>query len=370
MNRSRFLALAVAAVIVLCGALYLGSRQNSAPPSVQGTAFLPKLGTELGSVTELDIRKGSPAPGVTLQRSGEQWTIAQRGGYPADDSKVRRFLLSLGDAKIVEAKTADPANFPLVGLDDPAKPGASGTEITLVAADGKHIVIIGKPIGEGNFVRRGGENQSYSVQPGIFADAEPRSWIDSKLIDVSTSTIQSVELKPSSGAGYVLHRIKGGDGFALEGKPPAGRKLLDANALAPSPSALSGLDADDVSAASSLDFSKPSQAIFTLSDGGVVTITGAPAGDKRWIEVQATKSPALAAKAQNRAFEIASYRYDAIFRPLDQLLVAKEEPKASAKGAGGAAAKGAARQPAAGKSAKGTAGVRPPAPQSSAAPPP
>ncbi len=30
------------------------------------------------------------------------------------------------------------------------------------------------------------------------------------------------------------------------------------------------------------------------------------------------------AKAQDRAFEVASYRYDAIFRPLDQLLVPKE----------------------------------------------
>ena len=47
-------------------------------------------------------------------------------------------------------------------------------------------------------------------------------------------------------------------------------------------------------------------------------------GDKRWIEVQSSKDTALAAKAQNRAFEVASYRYDAIFRPLDQLLVPKE----------------------------------------------
>ena len=37
--------------------------------------------------------------------------------------------------------------------------------------------------------------------------------------------------------------------------------------------------------------------------------------------MQASKDAALNAKAAGRAFEIASYRFDAIFRPLEQLLV-------------------------------------------------
>ena len=48
-----------------------------------------------------------------------------------------------------------------------------------------------------------------------------------------------------------------------------------------------------------------------------------PVGDKHWIKVQADKDAALAAKAKDRAFEVAGYRYDAIFRPLEQLLVAE-----------------------------------------------
>ena len=88
--------------------------------------------------------------------------------------------------------------------------------------------------------------------------------------------------------------------------------------------ALSDVRAEDVAKASDIDFSKPTQAIFTLSDGNVLTLTGTAIGDKRWIEIQATKDAALAAKTQNRAFEVASYKYDAIFRPLDELLVPKE----------------------------------------------
>jgi hypothetical protein len=51
-------------------------------------------------------------------------------------------------------------------------------------------------------------------------------------------------------------------------------------------------------------------------------------GEKRWIQVAAPKSAVLSAKANGRAFEIASYRYDQIFKPLEQLLVPKPAPAA------------------------------------------
>jgi len=101
---------------------------------------------------------------------------------------------------------------------------------------------------------------------------------------------------------------------------------VDSHALAPSPTMLSGLTADDVAGANDIDFSKSSQAVITLSDGNVITVTGTPIADKHWIQVKASKDAALSAKTQGRAFEVASYRYDAIFRPLDRLLVPKESP--------------------------------------------
>jgi hypothetical protein len=336
MSRGRFTILLAAALIVLAAALYLGSRRNAGEPSTEGTLFLPQLASALGTVSEIDLQKGAAAPAVTLHRAGEQWSVTQRTDYPADASRVRKLLLALADAKIVEEKTSNPASFAVIGVDDPAKPGAAGTQITLTTKDGKHSVIVGKPIGEGNFARRGGENRTFTVEPGITADVEPRAWIDSRLLDVPAAQIQSVEEKPASDPGYTLHRLKPGeDGFALDGAPPAGRKLLDAKALAPSASTLNGLTADDVAAATSIDFGKPSQAIFTLADGNVITVTGTAADDKRWLEVQSTKDAALNAKAQNRAFEVAGYRFDAIFRPMEQLLVPKETKPATPPPAAG-----------------------------------
>ncbi len=86
---------------------------------------------------------------------------------------------------------------------------------------------------------------------------------------------------------------------------------------------LGNLAAEDVAAAGDIDFSKPSTTVVTMADGGVITLTGAVIGEKRWIQVAAPKDAGLSARTRGRAFEIATYRYDGIFKPLEQLLVPK-----------------------------------------------
>ena len=334
MTRARFTMLMVAALLAICGAFYLSSQRNL-QRDTRGAPLFPTLAPELDTVGEVSIIKGSATPAVTLRKTGEHWTVVQRADYPADLSRLRRLLVTLGDAKVVEEKTSDPANYPIIGVEDPTKPGAGGAEISVIAGDGKHAVIVGKPVGEGTFARRDGESKSYSVEPAISVDAEPHSWIETRLIDIPSSSIQNVELKPATGPGYILHRIKPKEeDFALDKIPP-GRKALDGKALAPSASTLSGLTAEDVAVAKDIDFTQSVQAVFTLEDGNVITLTGTMAGDKRWIEAQSSKDTALTQKAQSRAFEIASYRYDAIFRPLEQLLVAKETKPPAKAGAPG-----------------------------------
>jgi hypothetical protein len=329
MSRRRFLVLLCAALLVLAGALYLATQREQSQPTA-GAALLPSLANELNTITGLTVRKGSATPSVTLHRTGEQWTVAERADYPADVAKIRRLLLALRDARIVEEKTADPARFAAIGVEDPLDPAAAGAEVTVLAPGGNHEVIVGKPVGEGNFVRRAGENQAYSVEPAISVETEPRLWIDSRLLELQTALIQSVEVKPITGPAYSLHRLNPADNtYRLDGVP-AGRKALESAALAPSPTTFTGVSADDVAQASAVDFGQASQVVVTLSDGNVVTLTGTVAGSKHWIQVEAAKDPALTVKAHGRAFEIDSYRYDAIFKPLEQLLVPKPAPPAPA----------------------------------------
>jgi len=352
MSRQRFIVLLVAALVAISAALYLSTQRNLAR-DVHGTPLLPSLASELNSVTSLSVLKGGATPVVTVHRQGEQWTVAERAEYPADVAKLRKLLLALGDAKLSEEKTSDPANYSIIGVEDPTKAGASGAQIELVAKDGKHDVIVGKPVEQGNFVRRAGEKTSYVAEPGISIEAEPRFWIDTRLLDIPADQIQSIQLKPETGPGYTLRRVteaakpadvKGStpnaappapaapapapppsNKFVLDGVP-SGREAAVSQALAPSSSMLSNLTDDDVAPIANVDFSKPSIVTVTLADGSVITFAGTAAGEKRWIQVAAPKDASLSAKANGRAFEIATYRYDEIFRPLEQLLVPKPAP--------------------------------------------
>ena len=355
MNRQRFIVLMVAALLAISGALYLSTQRNL-PRDPHGMALLPALASELNSVTALTVRKGAAAP-VTVHKQGEQWTVAERGDYPADLPKLKKLLLALSDAKIREEKTSNPDSYAIIGVEDPSQPGAGGTQIELTAQNGKLALIVGKSAGEGTFVRRAGEKTSYIVEPGISVEAEPRYWIDTRLLDIPTDKIQSVESKPATGAAFSVHRVAASQPKAADNKPgspsgtasaanpppanpppapaadkfvlegvPNGRQAADSQTLAPSPAHFSNLTVEDVVPAGDIDFSKPSTVTVTLADGSMITFTGAVIGDKRWIKVAAPEDTSLSAKANGRAFEMASYRYDGIFRPLESLLVPKPPP--------------------------------------------
>ncbi len=325
MSRRRFVLLLAAALLAISAAFYLSTQRNAAPPAA-GAALLPSLAGEMNSVTAVTIRKGGAASSLTIHKTGAEWTVAERNDYPADVAKLRKILTSLSDAKILEEKTSDPTRYTVIGVENPSQPGATGTEVTVLAGNAKLALIVGKSVGEGSFVRRAGESPSYSVEPAISAEPEPRFWIDSRLLDVPAAQIQRIDYKPAAGAPFTLHRLNATDTtFGLDGVP-AGRKPLDAHALAPSPTMLTNLTAEDVSPAADIDFTHPTQAVVTLTDGTVLTLTGTVAGDKHWLELQSSKDSALTAKTQGRAFEVASYRYDALFKPVDQLLEPKPAP--------------------------------------------
>jgi hypothetical protein len=355
MSRQRFIVLLIAALAAITAAVYFSSQRNVAD-EVHGQPLLPSLASELNSVTSLSVLKGSATPSVTVHKQGEQWTVAERGNYPADVPKLRRLLLSLSDAKIREEKTADPAKYSIIGVEDPTKAGATGAQIELIAKEGKHDLIVGKPVDQGNFVRRVGEKGSYVVEPGISFEAEPRYWIDTHLLDISADKIQSIQFKPDTGAAYTVRRTvetqpkpdagkkaepaepvspaeraapatAASSKFVLQGVP-SGRQAADSNTLSASATTFSNLDDEDVAPVADIDFGKPSTVTLALADGSVITLTGAAVGEKRWIQVAAPKDASLSAKMSGRAFEIASYRYDQIFKPLEQLLVPKPAPAA------------------------------------------
>jgi hypothetical protein len=332
-SRGRFVTLLLLALLAIGVAVYVSSQHDRSGEETRA-ALLPGLASGIAAVDGITIRRGSATPSVELRRQGTIWTVAERDGYPADTLKLRRLLLSLADARVVEEKTANPANYAVIGVEDPGSPGATGTEISLRtqpaapagAEAAAHAVIIGKSAGDGSYVRLAGAARSELVVPGISVETDPHYWIDPSLFDVPVSTITALEVHPAAGPGYLLRRAApDAPDFALSVVPP-GRTALDPKLLAPSPAAFGNLTAEDVAPATSVDFSAPATATLNLSDGNVLTLRGSAVGDKRWVTVASSKDAALSTKTQGRAYALAAYRYDAIFRPLEQLLQPKPPP--------------------------------------------
>ena len=101
MSRQRFIALMVAAALAISGALYLSAQRNL-QRNTHGAALIPTLAGELNTVTALSVRRGSAAPTVTVHEKDGRWTVAERGDYPADVTKLRKLLLEIGRASCRE----------------------------------------------------------------------------------------------------------------------------------------------------------------------------------------------------------------------------------------------------------------------------
>ena len=286
MNARRLMGVLAAAILVLGAALIVSHLRGTSEP--EGGLLLPQLSAQLATVTSVTIRKAAALPAVMLHKQADRWTVAQRADYPADIAKLRKLLQALASARIIEEKTSDPAKYHALGVESPDSPDAVGTEIKVVAPEATYSIVIGKASAGGNFVRSSQQARGLLVSPGIAMDAEPRDWIDARVLDIKAAQVKQIEVKPAKGPSVLRKDTEFG-------------VLTDLTAL-------------DVAAADSVDFKGGTTAVFTLSDGPLITLTGVTVQDRHWISVTASPGGALAARAQGRAYELSASRFDSIFK--------------------------------------------------------
>jgi hypothetical protein len=335
MRPSQVLSLIVAGCALVGAGLWLVSRRadNGSEPRGQ---VLPLQQNDLNAVTRLRLYKGDGSH-TTLTRDATHWTVAERG-YPADSGQVRKLLLDLSALQIEEQKTADPALYAKLGVEDPrgAQAGSTGVDIDL---NGKPLaLIVGKTSGTSSvYVRVAGAMQSLLASPQLTPDADPRHWLDRSLLDIAPEQIVEVDLKDSGGPDYVIKRAAaGGSGPEYTVTPiPKGRELADPAAASAQAGGLAGLQLDDVRKAGTA--APAATATFQTGDGLTLTLSGVKEGETRYLTVTAA---ATAPAAQQRArelnarlngweFEVPGYRYDGLFRPLEPLLKPKPTPAAA-----------------------------------------
>lgn len=271
--------LALVTAIVAALAAFVVSRQGSTVRTeLTGGALFPALADRITSLDSIELRRGEQS--CTLQRRGEQWTIADRHHYPAQVDRVRELVLALMDLKLLERKTATPALYSRIGVDDPASPDARGTLVRLRDAQGQELasVIIGQvAAGVGTpalYVRKPDEPQSWLVTGRIDVPTDPLRWMSREIVRIPRDRVQAVTVRTSEGDVLHLQRTDADQrDFEIADMPPD-RELRSSVAYNPLVTALASVTLDDVAPAGSMDveLADASTCQFETFDGLIVRV--------------------------------------------------------------------------------------------------
>lgn len=342
MTARRVTILLIAGLVVIGFAVWLSSKRHLERSTLAGDPVLPGLEkSSLNSVTEVRLSKGDGTR-TTLKKGATDWSVGERE-YPADSGKVRKLLLDLAALNVVEEKTRAAENYPALGVEDTGSAKATGTRVDAVAAAKTYSLIVGKSSGaKSGYVRVVNAPQSLLAAPLITLDADPRRWLDRTLLDITQDRIKEVAVKPAAGPGYSAARANKEQVDFTVAEVPKGRELSSPAAADPIAGSLGAVSLDDVQRAPATPPAAVSHAVFTTFDGLRIDVAGRKDGTRTLVSFTPTstakesegEAKTLGARLNGWEFEIPSYKYDGMFRPLEELLKKLPEPAAkSAKGA-------------------------------------
>jgi len=274
MSSRKFLIL-IAAILVMV-ALFYTTPSDFNGIGVDEGLFLPDLKTSINDVDKITITTAGNDFVATLQRGEAQWTVAERSGFPANVGRVRRNLIALADAQIVETKTADPALFDRLGVQDLDQPDASGTRIDISASGQSISLIVGNTGVRGNmaYVREVDSDQSFLVSADLDLGGSISDWINQDIMNISPTDVHAVTIKQPDGSALSIEKPdREATGFIVLDIPDD-RELSYATIADPIGGLLTSLTLDDVAAASTLDLSEsdPVVARFETFDGLVIEV--------------------------------------------------------------------------------------------------
>jgi len=290
----RFLVLLVAALVVIACAFWLASQRHLPRDSGYGALVLPGLSAKLDSVTGVRLVGAGGKPLVTIERRDGRYRVLERDGYPADAGRLRTLLLGLTGLKVHEPKTADPARYAVLGVEDPKSADAKSVLVEVTGPTPPVSLIVGHPASSGDavYVRSPSATQAQEAGPSFTLERDPKNWLDKDILSVAADRMKEVDVTRADGPAWKAVREHSGDVQLTVPGLPKGKSLSSPAAPNPVVGALANLEADDVRPAAGVTPPAAThQTVYRTFDGLTVTIRGWGDGDDRWISIQAEGSP-------------------------------------------------------------------------------
>jgi Domain of unknown function (DUF4340) len=297
--------LALLTAVLIGAAIYVSTARHTDRAAGVGEPLYPALEASLDEVTSIRIRGPGEATAVTLERAESGWRVAERAGYPADASRVRTLLLGLAQARTIEEKTTLPANYPSLGVEDLATPGATGTGVELGGPAEPVSLIVGKsPGARSSYIRRKGEAASWQIGTALTVERDPAKWLATELLDIGADRIQSAEFTTDGKHRWTAAKVSRADqSFKITGKSASDSASNPGSSNDRVATALAGLRLVDVRPAKDAAKDRPAAtATYRTFDGLVLAIDGYAEGDKRYVRVK----PSVDETAARRFFVAAA----------------------------------------------------------------
>lgn len=273
MSSRTLVTLLVTLAVLVALAIAVSFSQRGGPAS--GQLLLPGLKEKLNDIDRIVVRSAGAKTVATLVRREGGWVLSERDDYAADMGRIRKNLIALAEARIIEEKTSNPEFYSRIGVDDIDKDTAGGTLLELGTGSEAQSVIIGNAGvggGERAYARRSGEATSWLVSGAFDLPRDTSQWLDRSVTDIEPKRVRTVTIShPDGGTVKVEKGAPDTADFIVAGVP-AGRELAFdtvGNAIG---AALSDLTLDNVAPAAGFDPGevKPIVARFETVDGLVV----------------------------------------------------------------------------------------------------
>lgn len=245
MNPRALVLLAVGALGLAALAAWVLSQRSIGPEATGGEA-LPGFAARLEALERMEVRGAGDKVLVSLARRNGDWEVEQHPGWPANQREISRALFRLGEARRIEAKTADPSLHARLGVEDISLADAKGAELRFEGGGEPLALVVGRnhPGLGGSYVRVSGDEASWLIDADLSPAREPVAWLDRRLVDLPLARTERVRVQPADGPDFTL--VRDGEGFAVQGAR-AGTSLdvqATATAAVPEQLALDGLAED------------------------------------------------------------------------------------------------------------------------------
>ena len=321
--------LAIVLIILLVGLFATRLSNNRNDRSASGLLF-PDLKTQINDISQVTVIKADES--ATVRNDSGKWVLAERYDYPADTGKLRKLLLTLADAKKLEAKTSDPGLYERLGVEDSGA-DSQATEIRIAGPDSETALIVGNLAQRKyRYARIPGESRSWLIDQNPIVPAAVSGWLMQEILNIDASGVQSVTISHSDGETIRIEKDNRAANDFNVPDIPDGRELSYASVVDSIAGVLSGLNLQDVARTSEAEGNDSDvRTVFTTFDGLKITIDSALRDENTWISVIATQTDSEsdeAAKINDRldgwSYQIQSYTADQLRRRWDGILKVEE----------------------------------------------